>query len=59
VCGRADAKRVKFGRKPKLTVHQQRQARECIAAGETLGLSERTVRDELAEDPPVGATTNR
>src|SRR6266852_5682361 len=35
--GRADAKAkgVKFGRKPKLTTHQQREARERIAAGET------------------------
>lgn len=35
--GRADAKakRVKFGRKPKLTPHQQREARERVAAGET------------------------
>jgi DNA invertase Pin-like site-specific DNA recombinase len=35
--GRADAKAkgVKFGRKPKLTPHQQREARERIAAGET------------------------
>jgi DNA invertase Pin-like site-specific DNA recombinase len=35
--GRADAKAkgVKFGRKPKLTPHQQREARERVAAGET------------------------
>lgn len=35
--GRADAKAkgVKFGRKPKLTDHQQREARERIAADET------------------------
>ncbi len=35
--GRADAKAkgVKFGRKPKLTLHQQREARERVAAGET------------------------
>ena len=35
--GRADAKTkgVKFGRKPKLTPHQQREARERVAAGET------------------------
>jgi len=35
--GRADAKvkGVKFGRKPKLTPHQQREARERVAAGET------------------------
>jgi DNA invertase Pin-like site-specific DNA recombinase len=35
--GRADAKTkgVKFGRKPKLTLHQQREARERVAAGET------------------------
>jgi DNA invertase Pin-like site-specific DNA recombinase len=35
--GRADAKAkgVKFGRKPKLTPHQMREARERIAAGET------------------------
>jgi DNA invertase Pin-like site-specific DNA recombinase len=35
--GRADAtaKGVKFGRKPTLTPHQQREARERIAAGET------------------------
>jgi len=35
--GRADAKAkgVKFGRKPTLTPHQQREARERIAAGET------------------------
>jgi hypothetical protein len=26
---------VKFGRKPKLTPHQQREARERVAAGET------------------------
>src|SRR6266436_5721686 len=34
--GRADAKAkgVKFGRKPKLTPHQQQEARERIAAGE-------------------------
>jgi len=35
--GRADAKAkgVKFGRKPKLTLHQQREARQRIEAGET------------------------
>ena len=35
--GRADAKAkgVSFGRKPKLTTHQQREARERIEAGET------------------------
>ena len=35
--GRADAKAqgVKFGRKPKLTPHQQREAKERLAAGET------------------------
>ena len=35
--GRADAKanRVKFGRKPILTPHQQNEARQRIAAGET------------------------
>src|SRR5690242_4792597 len=34
--GRADAKEgVKFGRKPMLTAHQQREARQRIAAGET------------------------
>jgi DNA invertase Pin-like site-specific DNA recombinase len=35
--GRADAKAkgVKFGRKPTLTPHQQREAREWVAAGET------------------------
>jgi DNA invertase Pin-like site-specific DNA recombinase len=35
--GRADAKAkgVKFGRKPSLTPHQQREARERIAGGET------------------------
>jgi DNA invertase Pin-like site-specific DNA recombinase len=35
--GRADAqaKGVKFGRKPKLTPHQQREARKRIATGET------------------------
>jgi len=35
--GRADAKAngVKFGRKPKLTPHQQQEARKPIAAGET------------------------
>ena len=35
--GRADAKAkgVKFGRKPTLTPHQQRKARERLAAGET------------------------
>jgi DNA invertase Pin-like site-specific DNA recombinase len=35
--GRADAKAkgVKFGRKPKLTTHQQREAQKRIAAGET------------------------
>jgi DNA invertase Pin-like site-specific DNA recombinase len=35
--GRADAKAkgVKFDRKPKLTPHQQREARERLAAGET------------------------
>ena len=35
--GRADAKAkgVKFGRKPKLTSHQHREARARIAAGET------------------------
>lgn len=34
--GRADtkAKGVQFGRKPKLTLHQQREARERVAAGE-------------------------
>jgi DNA invertase Pin-like site-specific DNA recombinase len=33
--GRADAKGVKFGRKPTLTLHQQKEARARIAAGET------------------------
>jgi DNA invertase Pin-like site-specific DNA recombinase len=35
--GRADAKAkgVKFGRKPKLTEHQQREARTRVTAGET------------------------
>ena len=35
--GRADAKAngVKFGRKPKLTPHQQKEARERLAEGET------------------------
>jgi DNA invertase Pin-like site-specific DNA recombinase len=35
--GRADAKAkgVKFGRKPKLTPHQQQEARARVAAGET------------------------
>jgi len=35
--GRADAKAkgVQFGRKPKLTPHQQREARERLAGGET------------------------
>jgi DNA invertase Pin-like site-specific DNA recombinase len=35
--GRVDAKAkgVKFGRKPKLTTHQQREARKRTAAGET------------------------
>jgi DNA invertase Pin-like site-specific DNA recombinase len=35
--GRADAKAkgVQFGRKPKLTPHQQREAQERLAAGET------------------------
>jgi DNA invertase Pin-like site-specific DNA recombinase len=35
--GRADAKArsIKFGRKPKLTAHQRRDARERIEAGET------------------------
>lgn len=35
--GRADAKakNVKFGRKPKLTLHQQREARKRIEDGET------------------------
>jgi DNA invertase Pin-like site-specific DNA recombinase len=35
--GRADAKAkgVKFGRKPSLTPHQQREAQERLAAGET------------------------
>jgi DNA invertase Pin-like site-specific DNA recombinase len=31
----AKAKGVNFGRKPKLTAHQQREARERIDAGET------------------------
>jgi DNA invertase Pin-like site-specific DNA recombinase len=31
----AKAKGVKFGRKPTLTPHQQREARKRIAAGET------------------------
>jgi DNA invertase Pin-like site-specific DNA recombinase len=35
--GRADAKAkgIKFGRKPKLTAHQQHEARKRIEAGET------------------------
>ena len=33
VRGRADAKGVQFGRKPKLTPHQQREARKRVAAG--------------------------
>ncbi len=33
--GRADTKPVKFGRKPTLTPHQQREAPERLAAGET------------------------
>jgi DNA invertase Pin-like site-specific DNA recombinase len=37
LCGRADAqaKGMKFGRKPSLTPHQQREARARVAAGET------------------------
>ena len=31
----AKAKGVKFGRKPKLTTHQKREARDRISAGET------------------------
>jgi Helix-turn-helix domain of resolvase len=33
--GRADAKAVKFGRKPKLAEHQRRAARGRLAKGET------------------------
>jgi DNA invertase Pin-like site-specific DNA recombinase len=33
--GRADAKAVKFGRKPILTPHQQKDARARLDAGET------------------------
>jgi DNA invertase Pin-like site-specific DNA recombinase len=35
--GRADAKAkgVRFGRKPKLTLHQEREAQQRVAAGET------------------------
>jgi FixJ family two-component response regulator len=32
---RCEAKGVKFGRKPTLTPHQQQEARERVAAGET------------------------
>ena len=34
-CADAKAKGVKFGRKPKLTPHQQREARARLDAGET------------------------
>ena len=47
--GRADAKAkgVKFGRKPKLTEHQQREARARVAAGET----QRKCGPELQRQP--------
>jgi DNA invertase Pin-like site-specific DNA recombinase len=35
--GRADAKGVKFGRKPKLTEHQRREALARLSQGETQG----------------------
>ena len=58
--GRADAKAkgVKFGRKPKLTEHQQREARARVAAGETqrsvarsYNVSQSTISRHA---PPVG-----
>jgi DNA invertase Pin-like site-specific DNA recombinase len=64
--GRADAKAkgVKFGRKPKLTPHQEREAQQRIAAGETqrsiarsFNVSQATIsRLSLLPRPsPVGA----
>jgi DNA invertase Pin-like site-specific DNA recombinase len=41
---RAKARGVKFRRKPKLTKHQQAEARERIAQGETLTASHSTSR---------------
>ena len=58
--GRSDAKAkgVKFGRKPKLTEHQQREARARVAAGETqrsvarsYNVSQSTISRHA---PPVG-----
>src|SRR6478672_3189247 len=50
--GRADAKAkgVKFGRKPKLTSHQQREARERVASGETQRSVARSYKRRSGDD---------
>lgn len=65
--GRADAKAkgVKFGRKPTLTPHQQREARARVAAGEpqrsvarSFNVSQATI-SRLAADVVIGGLTTR
>ena len=58
--GRSDAKAkgVKFGRKPILTAHQQREARERIAQGETqrsVARSYNVSQSTIARLPSIGA----
>ena len=61
----ARANNVKFGRKPKLTAHQQDRARERLAAGESaravakdLGVAHTTMAAHLpgcGSDPDIGS----
>jgi len=65
--GRADAKAngVQFGRKPKLTAHQQREARKRIDAGETqrsvarsYNVSQATISRLTAAEGKIGPRTS-
>jgi DNA invertase Pin-like site-specific DNA recombinase len=61
--GRADAKAqgVKFGRKPKLTQHQQREARARLEAGETqrsVGRNYNVDQSTISRLPVGGATSS-
>jgi hypothetical protein len=48
---RADAKAIKFGRKPKLTPHQQREAIRCrVVDGETLRVNRSQLSCQAADD---------
>jgi DNA invertase Pin-like site-specific DNA recombinase len=51
----AKAKGVKFGRKPKLTEHQRREARERVASGETQRSIARSYNVDQATISRLGA----